>query len=672
MNHPERRPYGSWPTSVTAHSIAAHTVLYDGVESDGETLYWVEARTANGQSALVCRRPDGTIDDLTAVGFDVGSRVHEYGGRAAWVGDGVVVVSCRQDDGLYRIDGDQGPVELFKAAGLRFADATFDFRRSRLICVQEDHTDAEREPASSLVAISLAGGATDVLVAGADFYGHPRVSPDGTTLSFLTWHHPHQEADATELWLAPIDDDGVIGARNVVAGGDDVSVLAPEWSPANELFFVSDQSGWWNLYRLRAGTTEPVWRAEAEFVTGTGGLGGASYCFLDRESIVGAVVEQGQTGLMLLELESGTTRRLPTGDSSVLQPRALGGGWIGYVGASMTCVPSVVRLNVETCEAETVARSSQVPVDRAYAPEVEPISFPTADGAQAHGFLYRPRNPRYTGLDAELPPLLVYAHGGPVAVARPAINLGITAIVNVEYWTSRGFAVLAVNYRGSTGYGRQYRMAIRGRYGEVDPSDCLDGATYLIDSGAVDRERVAIRGPSAGGYTTLRALVLSDAFCAGADYFGLADLEALMEQLRHHKYEAHIGDTLWAPYPEATELYRERSPVHDAARIRSPLIVFQGTADTIVPPQQSLTMIEALSNAGVPHAYRVFDGEGHGFRRAANIEAALLAELTFYGRVMGFTPAEVDPGLVIENGDRLRRAITPSESFPSTGGEALS
>ncbi len=637
-------PYGSWKSPVTADLIVSETIGLGGLALDGADIYWTEVRPTEGGRAVIVRRtPDGQTRDVNPAPFNARSRVHEYGGGAYTVHDGTVYFVNFTDQRIYRQTPGAEPRPLTPAGPMRYADLVVDATRGRLLCVREDHTD-DRPAAvvNTLVSVPLAGGESEgqVLVAGNDFYSTPRLSPDGSRLAWLTWNHPNMPWDGTELWVAPVQPDGTLGPAERVAGGSEESIFQPEWSPAGVLHFVSDRTGWWNLYRLRDGQVEPLHSMEAEFGLPLWQFGMATYGFASANEIVCLYTTEGVWHLARLDTATGAFTAVET-PYTALAGIHVAPGQAVLGSASPTEASALRRLDIATGRWQTLRRSSAVTVDPGYISPAEPVEFPTEGGLTAHGLFYAPRNRDYTAPEGERPPLLVLSHGGPTSATGGALNLSI------QFWTSHGIAVLDVNYGGSTGYGRPYRERLNGQWGVVDMNDCANGARYLAAQGRVDGARMAIAGGSAGGYTTLCALTFRDTFKAGASHFGVSDLEALATDT--HKFESRYLDRMVGPYPERRALYVERSPIHFTERLACPVIFFQGLEDRVVPPNQAELMVAALRAKGLPVAYVAFEGEGHGFRRAENIKRALESELYFYSRVFGFPLAEPIAPVAIEN-----------------------
>lgn len=632
-------PYGSWRTPITSELIVAGATGLGSACIDGEEIYWIEMRPSErGRNVIVRRSPDGRTEDLTPPGFNVRTRVHEYGGGSMLVDHGTVYFSNFADQRLYRQDRDAEPVALTDESPMRYADAVADRARRRLICVAEDHRTDGGEPENLLVAVDTETGAVTPLARGYDFYSTPRLSSDGRSLAYLAWRHPNMPWDGTELHLAAIAEDGSLTDDRVIAGGESESIFQPEWSPEGVLHFVSDRTGWWNLYRFRNGAIDALCPREAEFGLPQWVFGMKTYGFTSPAEIICYYFDRGFARLARIDTATGQLTDIASPYTRI-DHICVAPGCVLINAASPTGLISIIRLDPATNEFEIIKRSSEAEIDPGYISAPEAVEFPTAGNRTAHGFFYAPRNKDYSAPEGELPPLLVMSHGGPTAATHAALRL------TIQYWTSRGIGVLDVNYGGSTGYGRAYRERLNGEWGVVDVEDCAAGAQWLAQQGRADGARLAITGGSAGGYTTLCALVFGDVFKAGASHYGVSDLETL--SLDTHKFEARYSDRLVGPFPEASELYRARSPIHHLERLSSPVIFFQGLEDKIVPPNQAERMVEALKAKGLPVAYIAFEGEQHGFRQAANIRCALDGELYFYARVFGFAAdVDVDPRVI--------------------------
>jgi dipeptidyl aminopeptidase/acylaminoacyl peptidase len=524
---------------------------------------------------------------------------------------------------------------------VRYADGRVTPDGRTIVCVRERHEEG-REAINEIIAMPADGsGSATIILSGYDFYSFPRISPDGRFLAWTCWRHPQMPWDGTELWAGEVNSGGSVSNARQIAGSATESVFQPECGPDGSLYFVSDRTGWWNLYAEKSGRTVSVFAIEAEIGVPQWLFGYTRYVFLANDRIACVVDANGFEHVVVLELHSNRRRKLPLPYSTFGSIRSDGDNMLFLAAASASKAAEVAALNVSSNDLRVLRRSLEAGIDEGYFSTAEPIAFPTANRKTAFALFYAPKNKDYAAPTGARPPLIVISHGGPTSATTPALRL------SVQYWTSRGFAVVDVNYGGSTGYGRAYRERLKGNWGVIDVEDCINAATYLETRGDVDGRRMAIRGGSAGGYTTLCALVFHHTFAAGASYYGVADLEALAQDT--HKFESRYEEGLVGPYPQAAELYKERSPVHFADRLSCPVILLQGLEDKVVPPSQAEVMIAALRAKRLPFAYVVFPTEGHGFREAANIRRSIEAELYFYSRIFGFTPADQIEPIQIEN-----------------------
>jgi dipeptidyl aminopeptidase/acylaminoacyl peptidase len=638
----KQAPYGSWKSPITTDLITARTIALIEILVDGEDIYWVESRPAQaGRYVIMRRTPDGRIRECTPPEFYARTTVHEYGGGIFTVANGILYFSNFKDQHLYRqLPG--GQPELFTPGdGYRYADLIVDRKRNRLICIRQDHT-AEGEAVNAIVALGLNGGDNGrVLAGGNDFYSSARLSPDGTKLAYLTWNHPNMPWDGCELWVADVGPDGALRHAGRVAGGTTESVFQPEWSPDGVLHFAAETSGWWNLQRWKDGAVEALCPMQAEFGEPQWVFCMFTYDFVSSTHILCTYSQNSTWHLALLDTSTKKLTPIDNPFTDISDIRA-GRGFAAFIAGSPARPFSVVRMDTSTGEFDTVKQAFEVTVDPGYFSIPEPITFPTTDGREAHAIYYPPRNKDYAAPADERPPLMVISHGGPTSAAATTLRY------NIQYWTSRGFAVLDVNYGGSTGYGRAYRQRLNGNWGVVDVDDCCNGALHLVRKGLADPNRLAIRGGSAGGYTTLACLAFrNDVFKAGASHYGLSELEVFVKDT--HKFESRYLHSLIGPYPERKDLYFERSPINFTKDLSCPLILFQGDEDRIVPPSQSQMMFEAVRAKELPVAYLLFEGEQHGFRKAQNIKRALEAELYFYSMIFGFEPADPLEPVQIEN-----------------------
>jgi dipeptidyl aminopeptidase/acylaminoacyl peptidase len=638
-------PHGSWPSPISASLVAAGGIGVGGPAAHGPDVVWSELRPAEGgRVVLVRRRGSGRAADVLPAPWSARTRVHEYGGGAWWLGGTAIWFANWDDQRLYRLDdGRTQPVAVTPEPpdrhAWRYADGAVSPDGRWVACVREDHTGPDE--CRNEVVLVPADGSVDpvVVVSGPDFVAAPRWSPDGSHLSWIEWDHPNMPWDGTELRVATVTGSEepaaapVVGLALTVAGGPAESVVGAEWTTDGRLVFATDRSGWWNLASWRPGAerTDALTDLDAE-------IGGPQWVFglcpwaeLPDGRLAVVVTESATDHLAVLEVD-GSVRRLATPFTAVDGVAVTERGGILVVAAGPTALPAVAEVDPATGAVTEHRPPDDLGIDPAWFSVAEPVEFASEGGRRAHAFLYRPTGADVAGPPDERPPLLVISHGGPTSHTRPALSL------KVQYWTSRGFAVVDVNYGGSTGYGRPYRRLLDDAWGIVDVQDCTAAARHLADIGVVDPARLAIRGGSAGGFTTLAALTSSDVFAAGCSLYGVADLEALARDT--HKFESRYLDGLVGPYPEARQTYVERSPITHTDRLSCPLLVLQGLEDEIVPPNQAEAIVAALAAKGIPHAYIAFEGEQHGFRQAASIVRSLEAELWFYGKVFGFAPAD--------------------------------
>ncbi len=644
-------PYGSWPTPITSEVVVAEAIGISEVQVDGADVIWAESRPAEGgRIALVRRGGDGRVLELLPQDQNARTGVHEYGGGAWWADHGVVWFSSWTDQRLYRRDpgsGHVGPLtpEPGVPRGDRYTDGSVAPDGQWMVCVREQHPaggSGAADVRNEVVRLDAhRPSEPEVLVSGPDFVSSPRISPDGSKLSWLEWDHPNMPWDGTRLMIRDLGS----GEARVVAGGAEESISDPRWLPDGSLAFISDSGGWWNIYTASPGhgtdvqaeltDVQPLVEIDADIGEPQWVFGGSRYALLDDGRVVFARWRDGFDGLAI-RLADGTVEDLELPFTVVRSVRNGGASSVVIVAATPVAEKSVARVwlgsgaAVEGIDTIRAPRDlNELGIDVGLVSRPEPIDFPSAGGRTAHALFYPPRNPGWGPPAGSRPPLLVEIHGGPTSAARPELDLSL------QYWTSRGFAVVDVNYGGSTGYGRAYRDLLRDAWGIVDVEDCVAAARWLGERGLADPERLCIRGGSAGGFTTLAALAREDTpFAAGADYFGVADLEALATET--HKFESRYLDSLIGPYPEARAVYRERSPIEHVDEFSRPLIVLQGLEDEVVPPNQATMIVQALKDKGVPVAYVPFEGEQHGFRRAASIRRALDSELSFYAQMFGF------------------------------------
>ncbi len=645
---PRPLPAGTWPSAITPDLVTSASPAIDYPIAQGDCLYWLENRPAeNGRGVIVERNARGQTRDLLPRPLSARSRIHEYGGRPYCIHDRTLYFCLEDDQRIWRLGLDGAspqPEPLTPDTGDRYAELTVDSRRRRLLAVREQ-LRPEQEPAAALVAVDLDGShAITELVSGSDFYAFPRLSPDGNQLAWITWQHPHMPWDHSELWCAFLNKEGHPTRPRRLAGHQRESVFQPEWASARELIFVTDRSNWWNLYccDTQGDETRALLPMAAEFATPLWTLGMSTLAISGDGYLHAAFTRDGLWSLGRLNLQSGD------GDWTLLNTDCT--QWHGLaptadgflaVGAAADRAAGLYRWQGTT--AEPVRSPDPLPVDGQWISHPASLYFPAGNDAdtRVHALYYAPANPDCELPAGELPPLMVIGHGGPTGATATALNF------KIQFWTSRGFAVLDVNYRGSTGFGRRYRQALNGRWGEADVDDLCAGAQHLVAQHLADPARLIVRGSSAGGFTVLSALTFRNVFSAGASLYGIGDLETLARDT--HKFEARYLDSLVGPYPEARDLYRRRSPIHHSENIRCPVIFFQGLEDRVVPPDQAEAMVARLRRNGTPVAYLPIPEEGHGFRRAANVRTVLESELAFYGQVFDFAPAGAPVDLTIHN-----------------------
>lgn len=639
-------PHGSWSSPISSELVAATGTLwarFERPEPAEEGVYWLESRTDEGRTVLVFKPWGGEVVDAVPAGFNVRTSVHEYGGSAYFRHGSTLFLTNFEDQRLYRLDGvgsEPRPITPEPPApkSLRYADGVVTPDGGTVICVRERHEG--EEVVNELVALPSDGSAEPTAIAsGHDFYSDPRVSPEGSRLVWLSWDHPRMPFVGTDLWIA---DPSGSDSRHV-AGGESESIFAPQWSPDGTLHFVSDRSGWWNLYRERDGAVEAVAPVEAELGWMQWIFGQSSYAFLPDGRIACILNRGNEQPLTFLDPETGVYEEAGVRLDAVRVPLLRShSSRLAWVAGSPTQPFSLVSLDAAGGELAVLRSGMSEEIDPGYVSTPEPIEYPTEDGGTGYAFFYPPANRDFSGAADELPPLVVYVHGGPTSQVVAGLDPGIL------YLTSRGLAVVDVNYGGSTGYGRAYLNRLKEQWGPVDTADSIAAARYLVRRGDVDGDRIAITGGSAGGYTTLYALAFEDFFSTGASYYGVADLIAFRQTT--HKFESNYDRWLLGPYPEREQVYRDRSPASGADGVNVPVLLLQGLDDEVVPPSQAEIMVEALKrNGGVPYSYIAFEGEGHGFRKAENIRRANEAVFCLFSRVFGFEPADEIEPLEIEN-----------------------
>lgn len=641
-------PYGGWKSPITAELINRGAPARDFPTRVAGVTYWQESRPEeNGRITIVARDGEGREWDLLPYPYSARSRVHEYGGRAWVVAKDSLYFVEQSDQRVHRLSLHapyQPPTPVTPEMGdTRFGEPVFDAVRGRLLCVMERHLPGEAEPRNCLAAIALDGddGADPVTIiaSGADFYAAPTLDASGERLCWLCWNHPDMPWDGSELWRGEFAPDGTLVGATRVAGGRGEALFQPGWSPRGELCYVSDRRGWWNLHRLGVDGAECLLPMAADFAMPLWVLGMRTWGFLDADRIAALFTEQGSWRLGVLDTAQGTFNPIKTPYTQLSSLDCADGQALFSAGSAS--IPDDIAALDGGSGTLAVIKSSANPALDDYISHPRAITFPTGEGDSAHGFYYPPRNPDYRGPAGEKPPLVVTCHGGPTAATSTALNL------KIQFWTSRGFALLDVNYRGSSGFGRAYREKLAGQWGVADVADAVAGVDYLVAQGLVDPDRVLIRGSSAGGFTVLAALAFTDAFRAGTSLYGIGDLETLARDT--HKFESRYLDRLVGPYPEQRALYQQRSPINHIDKLRCPVIFLQGLEDRVVPPSQAEDMVAALNARKIPVAHIRFPDEGHGFRKAPNIKRALEAELVFHRRVLHIASDEKLPPIPIDN-----------------------
>ena len=630
----QKLAFGSWESTITTDLILNNSVSLGEISLFGDDIYWVEMRANEGGRYVVVKQTiDGKKTDAIPSGYNARTRVHEYGGGSYLVTNRGVVFSNFDDQSLYLVDANNVCKKLTIQEDCRYADIIYDKYRERLICIREDHSERAKEAVSSIIAVSLLESGNEIILqCGADFYSNPRLSNDGQKLCWISWFHPNMPWDNTSLFTSEINDVGQIGKASLVAGGDiNESVCQPSWSFDDILYFISDKNNWWNLYRLGENGIECIIKLDAEFAVPQWSFRESNYDFIDYNSIISIYRQQGLAYIAIINTDKKTFETLSLSYTEI-ESLVCKKNKAYFLGSSPTEFKSIIEYDIEKKIVNVIQKSNAICLDKEYISVGESISFPVDENKHAHAVFYRPQNRYYTGLDDEKPPLVVMSHGGPTGESHNGLKMV------VQFFSSRGFAVLDVNYGGSSGYGREYRRRLNGNWGIVDVNDCSKAALYVAEEGWVDKDRLAIRGGSAGGFTTLAALAYTDVFKAGASHYGVSDLEALTKET--HKFESRYLDTLIGAYPETQEIYKERSPVNSVDRLSCPVIFFQGLEDKIVLPNQAELMVDALKLKGIPVVYIAYEGEQHGFRQAKNIKRTLESELYFYATIFNFKCAD--------------------------------
>lgn len=636
-NNPTEKPYGSWSSPISSALIVSDAITLDELRLFQSNAYWIEKRPQENGRCVIVQYKNGNKSDLLPIEYSARSRCHEYGGASYIVTIGGIFFINNSDQQIYHIDQHSTVVQITTFENLRFADMTYDNEHHRIICVCEDHTHSSHEAVTTIVSININDGLMTTLCEGYDFYSNPRLSSDGKQLVWLCWNHPNMPWDATECWLADISGITLTG-HNCIAGSDSISICQPSWSPDDTLTYVSDESGWWNIYRYENRQSRNVFSKQAEFGLAGWIFGQSSYQYVD-DNIIHCIYSQNacDTGAEL-NLSDSTITPMAI-DFTTLSSIQTDGQSTWFIAASATRPPQVVSYNISTKRLDTVCISDDIDIEATYLSPGINIEFTTRHDDLAYAVYYPPHNTDFTS--SGKPPLIVLSHGGPTSRTSNAFDM------RKQFWTSRGFALVDVNYSGSTGFGRAYRQRLNGSWGIRDVEDCCDAALYAVNEGLADPEQLIIKGGSAGGYCVLSALTFHDVFSAGASYYGIGELETLATDT--HKFESRYLDNLIAPYPAGKQIYLDRSPIHHVDLLNCPVIFFQGSEDYVVPQVQAEKMVSAIDKKGLPVAYLLFEGEGHGFRQAQTIEDTLNAEYYFYAKIFGFELSETRSLIDIRN-----------------------
>lgn len=621
--------YGSWRSPITAKMVAEKTIFFSEINLVNGTVYWLELRPwQKGRVALMSWSKSGK-KELLPEKYSVKTKVHEYGGGALLVTKNKIYFVNYDDQQIYCLEKNGSIKKITSIDNVRFADGCFNHQDGSLFFVMEDHRD--KKVINSIVKIS-ADGSIKEFAAGNDFYSNPRISPNGKELSYITWNHPNMPWDGTELWVVNL----TTGQKKLIAGGVSESVLNPKWSPDGQLYYVSDRNGWWNLYRAKS--SKPIVKIEGEFALPPWELGSSLIGFCNQEIFCSYVQNAVNKFLKILPNDRVKFRDLPY---TRVDGLAADKDQVALIAGSPQLPMSVILFDKKSDKFKILRRGSTVKVEPQNISEPISIEFPTSNNKKAYAFYYAPKNKNYRAPENELPPLIVMCHGGPSSNATPSYCWSII------FWTTRGYAVLDVNYGGSTGYGRAYRERLNGQWGIVDVDDCTNAAMYCIKQGLADKNRLAIEGGSAGGFTVLSSMISKNNFRVGANYYGVTDLPLLKKE--SHKFEAYDLDKLIGPFSSCKQLYLERSPVNNVDKIKTPVIIFQGGKDEVVPPSQSQIIYDSLVLNKIPTAYILFKDERHGFEKAENIQKSLEAQLYFFSKILNIKLVDKIEAIKIDN-----------------------
>lgn len=647
MKNPIEANYGSWTSPLTIDKLLAESVILGGVKvkPDGQ-IFFVESRPSDSGRTVLCQLSQGDKVDLLPTPYSMQTRVHEYGGSAISLKEDICYFSNFTDQKIYKMSLGEDPTPLTSNKKYRYADFSLSSNNKSLYAVLEDHSKSDINAVNSIAKIDTENGKINIVQSGYDFYSSPRLSHDNKKIAYLCWNHPNMPWDENELWIADVNADGTLSNSVKIAGGNENSIFQPEWANDGTLYYADDKTGYWNLYQYKNNSARCLHELKAEFGRPQWRFGDSTYKLIDNETILCTFRDNEKWNLATLDISSGKLSEFKTPFTNFLSLN-IHSGFAFFVGSSPTELPSIIKLNLSNGDLERIYTPNQPPLPQSYISKPELIEFPTENNKTAFAFYYSPNNPEFKAPDGELPPLIVMSHGGPTACSEHTLSIKNSA--PTQYWTTRGFAVLDVNYGGSSGYGREYRKRLNQNWGIVDKQDCDNAAKYLIKLNKVDKNKVAIRGGSAGGYCTLCALVFTNTFSAGASFFGVSDLEALAKET--HKFESRYMDGLVGSYPEMKQTYYERSPINFTSQLSCPVIFFQGLEDRVVPPNQAEEMYKILLEKNLPTAYVPYEGEQHGFKKAENIKHSLECELYFYSKIFNLTPADKLQKIEIKNLD---------------------
>jgi len=626
------KPFGSWKSPISGESLVRSSLGLGQLQIDGDKVFWTEGRPEEkGRTALMEWSLSKGLKEVSQPDWDVRTKVHEYGGGAFHMSVAGGFYIDNRDQQLFKILEDEKRQRLTPADQFRYADAVYDHYRNQLLVVGEDHSEPE-DVRNMLLKVAGDGSLEKQVIAkGNDFFSNPRISPDGNQLLFLSWDHPNMPWDGTQLWLGDLDQDGNITKIERIAGDEDESIFQPLWDPNGDIYYISDQTGWWNIYRYSDGHSSCVLEMEAEFGLPQWIFGMSTYAVINAGELIASYKDLKGSHLINIDVASGTIQDIDVPFSEIDQIRA-SQNLIAFVASSTEQPPAIVAIDLKSNDMHIIRKSSETQLHGDFLSRAEQLSYESRPGELTHAWYYAPLNRDYTGPEREKPPLIVLSHGGPTANSNSALNM------TIQYWTTRGFAVIDVNYSGSTGFGRKYRERLNGTWGIRDVEDCTAAAKSLVQSGRADPDRLIIKGGSAGGFTTLAALTFNNTFTAGASYFGVGDLELLARDT--HKFESRYLDQLVGSYPEEKQVYMDRSPINHTDQLNCPVIFFQGLDDPVVPPNQAERMVDALKKRGVPVAYIPFEGESHGFRQASTKVKAIESEYYFYTQIFGIEAAD--------------------------------